>query len=70
MKLKIKDIMKINQLFEVAEENDTTIVIGKKGHNLYMMNSAAYDKLVNQKSPSIREKEIRNQSGKTSKKSK
>lgn len=66
MNLKLKDIMKINHLFEVAEDNDTTIIIGKKGRNLYMMNEKTYSSLMNSKEKcnAIREKEIRHQSGK------
>lgn len=66
MNLKIKDFMKINHLFEVAEDNDTTIIIGKKGHNLYMMNEKTYSSLMSakDKTNNIRDKEIRNQSGK------
>lgn len=68
MNLKIKDFIKINHLFELAEDNDTPIVIGKNGKKVYMMNSKTYEALQAKsktKNAQIREKEIKMQSGVT-----
>ncbi len=69
MNLRLKDIMKIDHLFELSEDNDQPIVIGKNGKKVYMMNSKTYDALVGKSKSSnqIRDKEIKMQSGKKGK---
>lgn len=73
MNLRFKDIMKINHLFELAEDNDKPIVIGKNGKKVYMMSSKTYEALQSKsksepaktRTNQIREKEIKVQSGMT-----
>lgn len=66
--LNLKDISKINQLYEVGNDMDVPLVITKKNKpNMYMMNEKTYLKLCT-KGDMIREKEIKHQAGKAKRK--
>lgn len=65
MNLGLKDMVKINQLFETALEVDVPLIISNKEKaHIYMMSEATYNKLIGKKE-TIRDKEIKNKLGKT-----
>ncbi len=64
MNLGLKDMVKINQLFETALEVDVPLIISnKEKDHIYMMSEATYNKLIGKKE-TIRDKEIKKQAGK------
>lgn len=64
MNLGLKDVVKINQLFETALEVDVPLIISNKEKaHIYMMSEATYNKLIGKKE-TIRDKEIKKQAGK------
>ena len=64
MNLGLRDMVKINRLFETAMEVDVPLIISNKDKaHIYMMSESTYNKLIGKKD-TIRDKELKKQAGK------